>query len=93
MSEHEDLKNKMYQWTEKYADKAGYQLNPDKEGLDYVLDGLAARLEKFGKRYCPCRIVTGNEEEDKKIICPCIYHKEEIEGDGSCHCELFFKVN
>nr|WP_269850493.1 ferredoxin-thioredoxin reductase catalytic domain-containing protein [Methanosarcina horonobensis] len=27
----------------------------------------------------------------KKIVCPCIYHKDEIEKDGNCHCELFFK--
>ncbi|NYT19995.1 MAG: hypothetical protein GKC08_06885 [Methanosarcinales archaeon] len=47
--------------------------------------------ERYGKRYCPCRIIKGNEEEDKKIICPCIYLKEEIENDGKCHCELFFK--
>nr|WP_269850492.1 ferredoxin-thioredoxin reductase catalytic domain-containing protein [Methanosarcina horonobensis] len=66
MSGHDELKDKMYDWTEKYANKAGYRLNPDKEALDYVLDGLASRVEKFGRRYCPCRIVTGDENEDKK---------------------------
>ena len=58
----------------------------------YGLTGTL-KLEKFGKRYCPCRIVTGDEKEDRKIVCPCIYHKEEVERDGSCHCELFFKAN
>jgi len=91
MTEHNELKHKMYEWTQKYASKAGYRLNPDKESLDYVLDGLAVKQEKFGRRYCPCRIVTGNVEEDRKIVCPCIYHKEEVERDGNCHCGLFFK--
>lgn len=93
MTEHKELKQKMYEWTEKYANKAGYRLNPDKDALDYLLDGLVIKLEKFGMRYCPCRIVTGNKEEDRKIVCPCVYHKEEVEKDGNCHCELFFKVS
>ena len=29
MSEHDELKDKMYEWTEKYANKAGFRLNPD----------------------------------------------------------------
>ena len=91
MSQAEDLKKNMYEWTEKYARKMGFKLNSDREALDYVLGGLAARKEKFGRRYCPCRIVTGDAEEDRKIICPCIYHKEEIKQDGKCHCELFFR--
>ena len=43
MAEHNELKQKMYEWTEKYANKAGYRLNPDKEALDYVLDGLTCK--------------------------------------------------
>ena len=42
----------MYEWTEKYASKAGYRLNPDKEALDYVLDGLA---EKIAEAACKSR--------------------------------------
>ena len=25
----------------------------------------------------------------KKIICPCVYHKDEIREQGHCHCLLF----
>lgn len=91
MNEHERLKEQIYEWARKYAKKKKYRLNPDKENLDTVINGLAKNKEEYGNRYCPCRIVTGNEEENRKIICPCIYHKEEIENDGMCHCELFFK--
>ena len=91
MSEHDKMKEQMYAWTAKYAEKNGFIVNPDKEIYDIVIDGLVRNKEKTGKQYCPCRIVTGDEEQDKKIICPCIYHKDEIEKDGMCHCALFFK--
>ncbi|MGR3220281.1 MAG: ferredoxin-thioredoxin reductase catalytic domain-containing protein [Candidatus Anammoxibacter sp.] len=45
--------------------------------------------KKYGFDYCPCRIVTGDKEKDDKIICPCVYHEEEIKRDGKCHCDLF----
>ena len=91
MSEHDKIKEQMYAWTAKYAENNGFKLNPDKEIYDIVIDGLVKNKEKTGKRYCPCRIVIGDEEQDKKIVCPCIYHKDEIEKDGMCHCALFFK--
>ncbi|MBO4302379.1 ferredoxin:thioredoxin reductase [Methanosarcinaceae archaeon] len=87
----EETKEKVLSYARKYADKNGYMLNPDPEGLDLVIEGLAKRREKYGPQYCPCRIVTGDKEEDRKIICPCIYHKQEIEEDGMCHCALYFR--
>ena len=91
MNEHDKLKEQIYVWTAKYAENNGYKLNPEKEIYDIVIDGLVKNKEKYDKQYCPCRIVTGDEEQDKKIICPCIYHKDEIKKDGMCHCALFFK--
>jgi ferredoxin-thioredoxin reductase catalytic subunit len=91
MDKHEKIKKMIYESSKKYADKKGYKLNPDKEMLDIIIDGLAKNQEKYGKRYCPCRILTDDEEENKKIICPCVFHEEEIELNGMCHCALFFK--
>lgn len=91
MNEYDKLKEQMYAWTTKYAENNGYILNPDKEIYDIVIEGLVKNKEKYGKQFCPCRIVTGDEEQDKKVICPCIYHKDEIKKDGMCHCALFFK--
>ncbi|MCS3924617.1 ferredoxin-thioredoxin reductase catalytic domain-containing protein [Methanosalsum natronophilum] len=87
----EETKKKIRNWTQRYADRKGYDLNPDNEMLDMVIEGLANNVDKYGRRYCPCRIITGNEQEDRKIICPCIYHEEEVETQGSCHCSLFFE--
>ena len=77
-------------WAEEYA-KNGLVLNPDAKVLATVIRGLARNRKKFGERYCPCRIRSGDKEKDRDIICPCIYHKEEIAGEGHCHCNLFFR--
>ena len=74
-----------------YAERNGFHLNSDQKVIDYLIKVLVKREEKYGKKYCPCRRITGIEEKDKKIICPCFYHKEEIEKEGHCHCFLFVK--
>ncbi|MGB9371132.1 MAG: ferredoxin-thioredoxin reductase catalytic domain-containing protein [Halobacteriota archaeon] len=80
---------KIKDWAKRYAEKQGIQLNPDEQRVDEVAQGLAVRQEKFGKRYCPCRIMTGDVQEDRKIICPCAYQEEELKEHGMCHCKLF----
>ncbi len=74
-----------------YAKSNGFRLNPDKAVVERVLKGLIANEAKHGKKYCPCRRVTGDVEADSKIICPCAFHKDEIEKDGHCFCNLFVK--
>ena len=76
---------------EEYAKKKGFKLNPNNEMVEAIITGLLHNEEKYGKRYCPCRRVTEDPKEDKKIICPCVYHEKEIEEQGHCHCQLFFK--
>ncbi len=83
----EELKN-IYQ---KYADDNGFSLQPDENILGHILAGLLAREEMYGSRICPCRRASGNPDEDKKIVCPCVYHKDEIKEDGHCKCLLFVK--
>ncbi|MBL7169940.1 MAG: ferredoxin:thioredoxin reductase [Candidatus Aenigmarchaeota archaeon] len=77
--------------SEDHAKKNGFRLNPDKKMIEVTIKGLIRNKEKFGEMYCPCRRVKGKPELDKKIICPCVYHKKEIEGQGHCHCFLFVK--
>ena len=83
----EDLTIKEY---EVYAKENGFKLNPNKNIVKAMAKGLLANEKKHGERYCPCRRVTGNKEEDKPKICPCQWHKEEIEKQGHCICKLFF---
>jgi len=74
-----------------YAKEKGFVLNVDEKQLNTVLRGLARNKERFGEAYCPCRLRSGDPEKDRAIVCPCIYHEEEIEEQGLCHCRLFFK--
>jgi len=85
MSEIEKLRAEM----EEHARKNGFRLNPNKAIVDNNLKMLLEREKELGARYCPCRRPTGDKEEDKKIICPCVYHKDEIREQGHCHCLLF----
>ncbi|PIS17437.1 MAG: ferredoxin:thioredoxin reductase [Candidatus Nealsonbacteria bacterium CG09_land_8_20_14_0_10_42_14] len=75
----------------KYAEENGFALNPDRKKLELLIRGLLENEKKYGQRYCPCRRITGNKEEDRPKICPCQWHREEIERDGHCLCGLFVK--
>ncbi len=73
-----------------YARAQGFVLNPDPEKLDEIISGLAYNQKTHGFRYCPCRPLSGDLEEDRKKICPCFWHREEIKTMGHCHCGLFW---
>lgn len=77
----------------KYAKKNGFKLNPNSKSVEGIVRGLFENEKKYGAKYCPCRRISGggNETEDAKKICPCIYHKSEIEKDGHCFCQLYWK--
>ena len=84
-------KEEIKKFSEEYAKEKGFRLQPDEGVLDTILGGLLRNEEEHGFRYCPCRRITGNEENDKKNICPCIYHEEEVKNDGHCKCLLFLR--
>lgn len=76
---------------DEYLATTDFTWNPDESVVERVLNGLAKRQEKTGAAYCPCRLVSGDEAEDRKIVCPCAYHAQEIAEEGQCHCRLFVK--
>ena len=90
MSAEKEFKRLLKQYRD-YAKDNGFRLNPDKKVVNQLIKALLEREKKYGKRYCPCRRVKNIQKEDDKIICPCVYHKEEIKKDGHCHCFLFVK--
>jgi len=76
---------------ESYAAENNFKLNPNREAVKEIIKGLLANEKKYGQRYCPCRRITGNAEEDAKKICPCAWHKDEVAKQGHCLCNLFVK--
>lgn len=85
--EESELLNKL----KSYAKENNFKLNPNEKALLGIIRGLLRNKQFKGEIYCPCRVVTGNKEQDKKIICPCIYHKQEIKEMNHCKCTLFWK--
>jgi len=83
--------SELIDWSDNYAKQSGFRLNPDHGAVQRVAKGLLANEQKYGKKYCPCRRISGNQEADAKNICPCQFHKDEIEKDGHCFCKLFVK--
>jgi ferredoxin-thioredoxin reductase catalytic chain len=84
-------KDKIRAFIAKYCATHQVKVNPDEKVVEMVIEGLARNKVKHGLRYCPCRILSGKPEEDRQKVCPCVWHKLEIEKDGHCHCNLFVK--
>ncbi|MDD5430655.1 MAG: ferredoxin-thioredoxin reductase catalytic domain-containing protein [Candidatus Pacebacteria bacterium] len=84
-------KDKLIEEYAEHARKNSFQLNTNTKIVEGIIGGLLKNEERYGKKYCPCRRISGNQEEDSKKICPCIYHKDEIKKDGHCFCGLFIK--
>ena len=90
MSSEEQKKfERIIQDSRKYAQQNGLCLNPDKKVVESLVKAIIQREKKYGQRYCPCRVISGDKEKDKKIICPCQYCLKEVEENGYCHCRLF----
>jgi ferredoxin-thioredoxin reductase catalytic subunit len=77
--------------SEEYAESVDIKLNPNQKAVEGVVKGLFRNKETRGEFYCPCRIPSGDKEKDKDLICPCVFHRGEIEIQDHCKCFLFFK--
>jgi ferredoxin-thioredoxin reductase catalytic chain len=73
------------------ARTAGCYLNPDKEFLNNLFEGLKANEDRYGYPSCPCRLATGKFEIDRDIICPCDYRDPDVAQYGCCYCALFVR--
>jgi len=91
LSQQDERIGKLIQEYEEYARKNGFFLSPNKKVVEAIVKSLLEKEKNLGARYCPCRRVTENAEENKKIVCPCAFHLEELERDGKCLCGLFVK--
>lgn len=70
--------------TENGGRKMNIRLNPDKNIVKTVKDGLKAK-----DGYCPCRV--GKDPDNK---CMCKEFREQIadpDFEGYCHCMLYYK--
>lgn len=72
-----------------YVDKGSYELYPEPEVVENVVQGLADNLVAHGRMYCPCANVEDSKKRGSDMVCPCKPHHADIQRQGYCDCALF----
>jgi len=67
----------------------GYHLNPDPDFTEGLVRGLLVNERRYGYHSCPCRLASGDRDEDLDIICPCDYRDQDLVEYGACYCALY----
>jgi len=79
---------------EKSSEGNQFQVNSDKKRVETLLEGIFNCEKNHGMKYCPCRLITKNFEDDLKLVCPCNFRIHETykdKEDGECFCGLFIR--
>jgi ferredoxin-thioredoxin reductase catalytic subunit len=79
----------LYARMKKVQEAKGYFFNKDKERAFELLEALLENKARHGYMGCPCRLLSGDRDADRDIICPCVYSVPDIEEYGSCYCNLY----
>ena len=79
----------LYDMLRKIQEPKGYEFNKDKPWVVEILRDLLTTKERYGYMSCPCRLASGDREEDRDIICPCVYREPDVAEYGSCFCGLY----
>ncbi|MCX7981383.1 MAG: ferredoxin:thioredoxin reductase [Syntrophales bacterium] len=79
----------LYETLRKIQEPRGYFFNRDREWVLDILKSLLKNKERYGYMSCPCRLASGNREQDRDIICPCAYREADLKEYGSCYCGLY----
>jgi len=79
----------LYERLHREAEATGYHLNPDREFVFELIEGLLINEKRYGYWACPCRLAAGVKEEDLDIICPCDYRDADLVDWGACYCALY----
>lgn len=80
---------KLYEMLKKTQESKGYFFNKDRERVFELLEALITNKKRYGYMACPCRLASGNKDNDKDILCPCVYRAPDVEEYGSCYCSLY----
>jgi ferredoxin-thioredoxin reductase catalytic subunit len=79
----------LYTRLDQEAEASGYHLNPDREFIRGLVEGLLVNEQRYGYPSCPCRLAAGNKQTDLDIICPCDYRDADLVEWGACYCALY----
>ncbi len=79
----------LYDMMKKVQEAKGYYFNTDRERVFELLEALLLNKQRYGYMGCPCRLLSGSRDQDRDIICPCVYSVPDIAAYGSCYCNLY----
>ena len=79
----------LYERLRSEARAAGYRLNPDPEFAKALASSLITNDRRYGYRACPCRLASGEKQDDLDITCPCDYRDADLNEYGACYCSLY----
>ena len=77
--------DRLYDRLKKEAEAGGYHLNPDVPFTSDLVKGLIVNERRYGYWACPCRLASGNKQDDLDIICPCDYRDPDLTEHGCCY--------
>jgi len=80
---------RLYETLKKIQEPKGFLFNRDKNWVMEILNDLLVNKERYGYMTCPCRLSSGNREQDRDIVCPCAYREADVKEYGSCYCSLY----
>lgn len=81
--------DRLYERLDRESQAAGYHLNPDIEFTKDLVKGLVINERRYGYWACPCRLASGNRQDDLDIICPCDYRDPDLNDYEACYCALY----
>lgn len=79
----------LFEQLKKVQAPKGYFFNTDMERVLDLMEALLTNKKRYGYMGCPCRLVSGDRENDRDIICPCVYREPDVAEYGSCYCNLY----
>jgi ferredoxin-thioredoxin reductase catalytic subunit/rubredoxin len=79
----------LYGRLDKDAVAGGYHLNPDVAFTRELVKGLITNERRYGYGACPCRLASGDAQDDLDIVCPCDYRDPDLSDFGACYCALY----
>jgi ferredoxin-thioredoxin reductase catalytic chain len=80
---------KLYEALKKSQEAKEIYFNKDRDLVFELLESLLLNKDRYGYMACPCRLACNDRENDKDIICPCVYREPDLEEYGSCFCGLY----
>lgn len=79
----------LYETLKKIQEPKGYFFNEDMSMTMPLMESLLANKERYGYMACPCRLANGDFEDDRDIVCPCVYREPDVAEYGACFCGLY----